>query len=54
MGLYDHYRWRKYLLDCAIAKKQPWSHLSQNPDWLKQYRANPDRKALLKVLGIAN
>jgi phosphatidylserine/phosphatidylglycerophosphate/cardiolipin synthase-like enzyme len=54
MGLYDHYRWRKYVLDCAIAKKQPWSHLSQNPDWLKKYRANSDRKALLKVLGIAN
>ena len=54
LGLYDHYRWRKYILDCVKTKKQPWSHLSEDPDWLKKYRTNPDRKALLKVLGIAN
>jgi phosphatidylserine/phosphatidylglycerophosphate/cardiolipin synthase-like enzyme len=54
LGLYDHYRWRQYILDCEKAKKQPWSHLTEDADWLKKYRASPDRKALLAVLGISS
>jgi phosphatidylserine/phosphatidylglycerophosphate/cardiolipin synthase-like enzyme len=53
-GLYDHYRWRQYVLDSEKAKKRVWSHLSEDADWLKKYRANPDRKALLAALGISN
>jgi phosphatidylserine/phosphatidylglycerophosphate/cardiolipin synthase-like enzyme len=52
LGLYDHYRWRKHVYDCAPSGKQPWSHLTDDPDWLKKYRASADRKALLKMLGI--
>ncbi|MBI3525239.1 MAG: hypothetical protein HY066_12110 [Betaproteobacteria bacterium] len=52
LGLYDHYRWRKYVYECEKANKQPWSHLSEDPDWLRKYRASPDRKALLEMLGI--
>ncbi len=52
LGLYDHYRWRKYVFDCAKKGKQPWSHLSSDPEWLKSYRTSPDRKALLQMLGI--
>jgi hypothetical protein len=50
LGLYDHYRWRKYVFDCINSKRQPWSHLSQDPDWLRQYRANPDRQSLSRML----
>lgn len=52
LGLYDHYRWRKYVTDCERAKKHPWSHLSQDPNWLTKYRRSADRQALLAALGI--
>lgn len=52
LSLYDHYRWRKYVSECAKAGKKPWSHLSEDPDWLKKYRANSERKALLAMLGL--
>jgi hypothetical protein len=52
LGLYDHYRWRKYVHDCLQSNTHAWSHLSEDPNWLKKYRASPDRKALLAALGI--
>lgn len=52
LGLYDHYRWRKYVLDFAQSGKQTWGCLSNDPNWLKQYRASVDRRALLGMLGI--
>jgi len=54
LGLYDHYRWRQYVLDSEKTKKQVWSHLSEDAGWLKKYRASSDRKALLAALGIAS
>lgn len=38
LGLYDHYRWRKYVADSDRAGKPHWNHLSDSPDWLKKYR----------------
>ncbi len=52
LGLYDHYRWRQYVASCAAQKRKPWSHLSTARDWLKTYRANADRQALLKAVGV--
>jgi hypothetical protein len=54
LGLYDHYRWRKYVLDCQQAGRKPWSYLAQDPGWLAKYRASADRKALLDMLGIGD
>ncbi|MBT0571575.1 hypothetical protein KIK84_14705 [Curvibacter sp. CHRR-16] len=52
LGLYDHYRWRKHNLDNAKQGRKTWSHLSSDPHWLKQYKSDEDRKALLQALGL--
>ena len=52
MGLYDHYRWRRHVYNSEKSNKKPWSHLSQDPNWLKKYRSSSDRKALLEMLGM--
>jgi len=53
LGLYDHYRWREYVSHTQQQGKQPWSHLSSDPEWLAQYRKDEDRQALLRALGLA-
>ncbi|AIY39284.1 Phosphatidylserine/phosphatidylglycerophosphate/cardiolipin synthase-related enzyme [Collimonas arenae] len=46
-AVYDHYRWRKYVADCAKQGKQPWDHLADDADWLAKYVQSPSRKATL-------
>jgi phosphatidylserine/phosphatidylglycerophosphate/cardiolipin synthase-like enzyme len=48
LAVYDHYRWRKYIADCAAQHRKPWSHLSSDADWLARYGASPARRAMLK------
>ena len=46
-AVFDHYRWRKYVADCAKQGKQPWDHLTDDPNWLANYVKTPSRKATL-------
>jgi phosphatidylserine/phosphatidylglycerophosphate/cardiolipin synthase-like enzyme len=47
MAVYDHYRWRKYIADCAVQGRKPWDYLTSDPAWLPGYMQTPRRKVML-------
>jgi phosphatidylserine/phosphatidylglycerophosphate/cardiolipin synthase-like enzyme len=53
LSVYDHYRFRQYLLQSFERELKPWSYNNDgSADWLANYLKSPSRKALLDFFGL--